>query len=142
MSEMWAKRLVYSCAACLLLGLAIPARAQLGQANGGIRGVITDASGGAIHNAAIKARNLDTGFERDAASNERGEYEVPLLPIGIYKVDIFATGFAPFEQSGVRVELDKASALDVRLEVGATQQTVTVAADASMLNTLTYDVSG
>src|SRR5215467_6939386 len=101
MYEMRTKRLVCSCVACLLFGLAIPARAQLGQANGGIRGVITDTSGGAIHNAAIKARNLDTGFERDATSNERGEYEVPLLPIGVYKVDVSASGFSLFEQSGV-----------------------------------------
>ncbi len=121
---------------CGLLLLNAPASGQSGQVSGTIRGVVTDPSGSAITGAAIHARNVDTGFERNSTSNSRGEYEVPLLPIGMYKVTVSATGFAPYEQTGLRVELDKASPLDVSLQVGTAQQTVAVNADASILNTL------
>jgi hypothetical protein len=115
---------------------------QSGQVNGSVRGLVTDPSGSAVPHAAVKAKNLKTGFERNANTNERGEYEVPLLPIGMYSITVTAPSFAPYEQSGVRVELDKASTLDVKLQIGATQQAVAVQADATILNTQTFDVNG
>ncbi len=115
---------------------------QSGQVNGTIRGVVTDPSGAAVANASIQVHNLETGFERNATTNTRGEYEVPLLPVGTYKIDVSAAGFAAFQQSGLRVELAKASGLDLVLQVGTTQQSMAVNADASILNTLSFDVSG
>ena len=121
---------------------AATAFGQSGQVNGSVRGVITDPTGNAIVNATVKARNLETGFERNAASDQRGEYEVPLLPIGTYRLSVEAAGFTPFQQSGLRVELAKVTALDVSLTVGSSQQTVTVESDATILNTQTFEVSG
>ena len=82
-------------------------------------------SGSPVANSAVVATNIDTGFERNAQSNERGEYEVPLLPVGTYKLAVAAAGFAKYEQTGIRVRLDAASQVNVALQIGSTGQTVT-----------------
>ena len=115
---------------------------QSGQVSGTIRGLVTDPSGGPVTGAAVQAVNLETGFERRATSGSDGVYEVPLLPIGSYKLIVNATGFDQFDQSGVGVRLDNASTVDVALRVGSSKQTVTVEGDASILNTQTFDVGG
>ena len=115
---------------------------QTGKVTGSIRSLITDPTGAAISNATVQAHNLETGFERTAKSDSAGEYEVPVLPIGSYQVKVTAAGFGPYQQSGIRVELDRASPLNIQLQIGTAQQAVTVVADASILTTDTVDVSG
>jgi hypothetical protein len=114
----------------------------MGAADGSIRGTVLDSSGSAIAGAAVKAKNVETGFERSTATSQSGEFEVPLLLPGRYEVNVSAKAFAPFTQTGIVVRLSKASTLDIRLNVAASQQTVTVEADATILNTTTSDVSG
>ena len=120
----------------------VPAFGQTGAADGSIRGIVTDPTGSAVPGAAIKARNLGTGFERATSSGQSGEFEVPLLLPGEYEVTVSAKGFAAFTQTGIAVRLAKASTLDVRLNVEASQQAVSVTGDAAILNTTTADVSG
>src|SRR5215472_9061212 len=103
--------------ALLCLLVCASALAQIGAATGSIRGAIQDPSGSGVSGASVKARNVDTGFERAAASSKEGEFELPLLLPGRYEVTVSAAGFAPFKQTGVVVQLTKASALDVRLNV-------------------------
>jgi outer membrane receptor protein involved in Fe transport len=128
----------------ILIALLIcaPVFAQTGVADGSIRGSITDPSGSAVTGAAVKAKNVETGFERSVTSTDSGGFEVPLLQPGRYEVTVTAQGFAAFTQTGVMVQLAKASTLDIRLSVASAQQTVTVEADATILNTTTSDVSG
>jgi hypothetical protein len=128
--------------ALVVLVVSMPLSAQTGTAGGSIRGSIQDPSGSAVSGAVVKARNLETGFERAAVSTEAGEFDVPLLLAGRYEVTVEAKGFAPFTQTGVVVQLAKASTLDIRLSLASAQQTVTVEADATILNTTTTDVSG
>ena len=116
--------------------------AQSGQVNGTIRGVVSDPSGSSVAHAAVHATSMDTGFQRNASSDDNGEYQVPLLPLGRYRINVDASGFAPYEQTGIDVKLDNASEVNVSLQVGSTQQSVTVDSDASILNTQTSDVSG
>ncbi len=74
--------------------LGIPVSAQTGVADGAIRGVVRDPNNAVINNADVRARNLDTGFERRTTSNAEGEFELPLLPLGRYEVTVTAPGFA------------------------------------------------
>src|SRR5262245_37415950 len=104
-------------AACtvVLLSAGVPLLAQSGTANGNIRGVVHDPSGAAVARASIRAHNRQTGYERKAMSDDLGGFELPLLPVGAYDVQVTAPGFASFEQRGVMVELARASDLTVRL---------------------------
>jgi hypothetical protein len=126
----------------LIVLLCIPACAQTGVADGSIGGVIRDPSSAAVANAAVNARNLDTGFERSSLSNQEGQFDVPLLPPGRYEVSISVQGFAPFKQTGIVVRLAKTSNLEVRLSLASSEQSVSVDADASILTTSSTDVSG
>jgi hypothetical protein len=122
--------------------LCIPACAQTGVADGSIGGAIHDPSGSPVTNAAVSARNLNTGFERNSLSNQDGQFELPLLPPGRYEFSISVKGFAPYKQTGVVVQLAKTSNLDVTLSVASIEQSVSVEADASILTTSSTDVSG
>ena len=126
----------------IALLLSVRLFAQTGTAGGSIRGSIQDPSGSAVVGATVKTRNLETGFERSTLSTDSGEFEVPLLLAGRYEVTVAAKGFAAFTQTGVVVQLAKPSTLDIRLALESAQQTVTVQADATILNTSTSDVSG
>lgn len=126
----------------LLVLLCVPAFAQTGVADGSIGGVIHDPSGAAVANAAVNARNLDTGFERSSSSNQEGQFKVPLLPPGRYEVSISVQGFAPFKQTGIVVQLAKTSDLEVKLSLASSEQSVSVEGDASILTTSSTDVSG
>jgi Carboxypeptidase regulatory-like domain len=121
----------------LIVALCRCVVAQVSQVDGRIDGIISGPSGSPVANASVSATNTDTGFERSAQSNERGEYEVPLLPLGTYRMTVHAPGFATYEQTGIKVRLDAASQVNVALQIGSTGQTVNVTADASILNTQT-----
>ncbi|MBV8731414.1 MAG: TonB-dependent receptor, partial [Acidobacteriia bacterium] len=103
---------------------------------------ITDPSGSQVPNAVIDVTSLETGFQRKTVSNERGEYEAPLLPVGTYKIDVNVPGFAKYEQTGITVRLDNTSEVNITLQIGQQEQVVTVSADASILTTQTFDVGG
>ncbi len=118
------------------------ASAQVSQVNGTISGVITDPNGAPVPDAAIVATNIETGFDRNAQSNDRGEYQVPLLPLGPYRISIEAKGFEKYEQTGIRVRLDEVSQVNISLKLGSTEQTVNVVGDASVIDTETFSVGG
>ena len=120
--------------------LLLPAWPQTGAANGSIRGLIRDPNNAAIEAATVKVRNLDTGFERQSISNNQGEFEVPLLPLGRYEVTVTSPGFASYTQSGVSVTLARSSDLAIGLKLSQNQQNITVEADASILTTNTFSV--
>ncbi|MES1256978.1 MAG: carboxypeptidase-like regulatory domain-containing protein, partial [Acidobacteriota bacterium] len=58
-----------------------------------IAGVVTDSGGGAIPNVRIVATLSSTGQQRESNTNEAGEYVIPQLAPGSYKVTASVTGF-------------------------------------------------
>jgi hypothetical protein len=115
---------------------------QAGVATGSIRGTVRDPGGAAVTSALAEVKNLDTGFERQASTDENGFFEAPLLRVGRYEVTVKAQGFAIYRQKGVAVELGRASDVSVRLALAVAEQSVTVDADATILTTSGSSVSG
>jgi hypothetical protein len=126
--------------AVLLLALsALPLAAQFDR--GSITGVVTDPSGAVIPNAEVTATNTDTGVLTRAVSNQIGLYTLSNIPIGRYQIKIAARGFKLHERSGLSLTVAQTLRLDVALETGAVQETVTVTAEASLLKTDTAQVA-
>ena len=75
------KHLVIS--AVLVLLALTPVMAQVGT-QGSILGAVTDASSAALPGATVSVRNLDTGLEQTAVTDEAGNFEILALPIGPY----------------------------------------------------------
>ncbi|MDR3735822.1 MAG: carboxypeptidase-like regulatory domain-containing protein, partial [Acidobacteriaceae bacterium] len=60
-----------------------------------LNGTVTDGSGAIVQNAKIELDSPATGLHRETATNSKGTYQVPALPIGSYKITISKDGFKP-----------------------------------------------
>src|SRR5450759_4555257 len=90
---------------CILIVLAVLMTPELARAQGTdlgtIRGTVTDASSAAVPNANVTIIDVATNARKLIITNELGEYEVPALRSGNYKVSIVATGFNTLEISNI-----------------------------------------
>jgi hypothetical protein len=106
-----------------------------------ITGVIKDASGSTVPGAKVSVRNEATGVERQTTSSESGTFSVTNLPSGLYTVTVEKQGgFKKFETTGNKLDANVPLAVDVKLEVGAVTETVTVSASAQHIQTETATV--
>lgn len=110
------------------------------QGTGAIQGVVTDSSGAVIPGAEIRVRNLDTGVEWRASSNEVGFYLVPGLNPGRYSVSCTSPGMAPSERPLLRLEVGQTMRVDFELSVGTVAEVVEVSAAAQLLQSEKTDV--
>ncbi len=118
-------------ALALVFGLSNLAFAQ-DETTATITGQITDSTGAAIPNATIIVRNVSTGVERQAQSNEDGNYTVfPLIP-GDYTITVEQQGFKKYVQNLTLNAKDRRP-VTVVLEVGALTETVTVTDEAPLI---------
>ena len=131
------KKLVCTCALFLITSTVF----VLAQTtNGGIQGAVTDPSGATIGGAQITGRNLDTGLTISTVTSNAGLYSLANLPPGRYTVTVEAPNLKKYSREGVTVQTDATVALDVQMQLGAVSDSVTVAADASQLETATSDI--
>ena len=125
----------------LLLSLIVHAPAALAQVTTGeIVGRVADESGGVLPGATITVQNLGTGDVRTAVARDTGDYLVTLLPIGNYLVRIELQGFS-IQESKVAVRSGEQIRVDGRLRVGAVTETVSVTAEAPLLQTESATIS-
>ena len=91
----------------VVLALAFPVMlaGQSQATTGVIRGTVTDPSGTAVAGASVVLRETQTGFQRQVASNERGIFIAPLMPLGTYDVTARAVGFSETRRTGVRLSV-------------------------------------
>jgi Carboxypeptidase regulatory-like domain len=132
------------CTACLLLGLLLTMPVtQLwsqGQAGTQISGLVSDTSGAVVPNATIRVTQTNTGLVRTTVSGANGNYTLPDLPVGPYRLDVEAPGFNAYVQTGIILQINSSVTINVTLKVGEVKQQVQVTANASMLQAQTSSV--
>src|SRR5205814_10238123 len=94
-----------------------------------------------VPNAAVAAKNSDTGAMYQTVSTATGNFTVTSLPAGNYEVIVEAPGFRKYVGQNVRVQVAQVTRLDVALEVGATTESVTVDGTASQLKSESVEQS-
>jgi hypothetical protein len=109
--------------------------AQSQASTGQIAGAVNDNQGAAISKATVKAVNTQTGLERSVTSSEDGLYRIVLLPPGVYKVTVEASGFATTTVDKVEVIVGRTADINVSLGASGAQETVTVSAGAVQIQT-------
>jgi hypothetical protein len=118
----------------LVCAATIPA---LAQSTASLTGIVTDGSGAAVPNAKVTVTNKATGVSFNTQTDSAGAYLVPSLPIGVYDIEVTASGF----QKAVVTDLDLPVATsvtgNVQLRIGETSVTVEITADAVILDTAT-----
>ena len=126
----------------LTVGLFLFAWAVFAQGDRGtITGTITDSSGAVLANAAVEARNVDTGTMYQAATTATGNYTFAELPFGQYEVSVAVPGFKRYVRQNLAVQVAQTLRVDISLEVGTATEAVTVMSEVSLLKTETGDIS-
>lgn len=120
--------------------LALPSHAQT--VSGSIAGTITDATGAVVPGATVQAVDERTGVTLSTVSSSAGTYRFPQVPVSSFDLTVTAPGFQPQKLTGIRVDLQVTSAVNVALQVGSEATTVTVEANAPRLQTESSDVTG
>jgi hypothetical protein len=119
----------------LILVLAtVPQRAGA-QALSSINGTVTDPSGAVVPSATVTITNTSTNVSRTVSTSSAGTYQVTDLIPGTYTVKAEAPGFNASTHTGVGVDVGRDSTVNIALETGNTQQTVTVTENAIALDT-------
>ena len=102
---------------------------------GSITGAVTDAGGARIPAVRITATQRETNAQFKATTNESGEFVLPSLPIGAYRVVIESEGFKSTARDNVRLESGSTVRLDTQLELGSVQQSIEIQGQSSQLQT-------
>ncbi len=95
---------------------------------GGISGVLSDASGGAIAGASVKVTSNATGAARTVETGKDGDFLVPELPLGFYTVEVVKAGFQTQKINNVEVTVSKLTSLNLQASVAQVTETVEITA--------------
>src|SRR5258708_1034298 len=117
--------------ACVLL-------AQLDPAN--IQRTVTDARGSVVAGAAVRIVSPATNVAQSPVTGPNGPYAFFNLPIGLYNLSVEGKGFRRSDVTGIKVEVNQQTKIDVGLQVGEVTQTVEVLASSSLVQTESTDV--
>lgn len=133
MVKLHVKRTALLLCLSLLLGHSSLSLAQT--LYGTLTGTISDASNALIPGANITIRNKETGVSRTALTNSEGAYNIPTIQNGIYEVEVKKDGFRSVRQDNVEVTVNTVTRIDIKLTVGQVSESVTIEANAAVLQT-------
>ena len=141
MTEGKAARFVFGALFCLvLLVLAAPVAVNAQQYSGTITGTVTDPSGSAIAGAAVTATNTGTAASYSTTTSEQGVYSFAQLPVGVYDISVKQGSFKEFVAKAAEVHVSTSTEVNVKLELGAASEMITVEASAVQVQTSTSEV--
>ncbi|MBI4874355.1 MAG: TonB-dependent receptor [Acidobacteria bacterium] len=129
---------------CLLAALILasvaarPAAAQV--LYGSVVGTVEDQTGAVVPKATVTITNKATGLTREAAADDAGRFSLLNVLAGTYDLKVTAQGFRTSTRTDIEVSINTVTRQNVRLEVGAVSEQVTVAASAAVLQTDKSDV--
>jgi hypothetical protein len=125
------KSMLVAAAALAALGPAASAQVLYGSVVGNVK----DASGAAVADAQVTAKQVGTGFSRQVTTGEAGQFHFPAVPGGVYEITVAKAGFRSFSSPDVAVSPNSVSRQDVALEVGAVAESIRVEAAPPALQT-------
>ena len=100
-----------------------------------LSGVVRDSSGGVLPGATVTALQTDTGVTRTAVTGSDGTYALLNLPVGPYKLTVTLEGFSTYAQEGIVLQVQSNPTVDVTLGLGTLDESLTVSANAGMVET-------
>jgi hypothetical protein len=105
------------------------------QAVSQITGSTRDQSGAVVPGVEVTAIKTDTGSRRTAITNDAGEFVIPNLLIGPYRIEVAKTGFLTYVQTGIELQVDSSPNIPITLRVGAVNEKIEVEANAALVET-------
>lgn len=126
-----------------LLVLVVCALSAMAQSTttGAINGTVMNPNKEVVAGATASAKNMGTNKETTATSDDNGGFKITNLEPATYTVTVNASGFAPYTNGAVVVEVGQSTTLDVGLTLQGVTSTVQVTAEAPVINTSQQDFS-
>jgi hypothetical protein len=118
-----------------------PATASAQTLYGSIVGTITDESAAPVPGVTVSATNTGTGLKLDDVSDADGNFAFRNLSPGVYELSAALQGFRELRQTGLRVSAGEPARHDLKLQVGAMTEAVTVVGESALLQTEKADLS-
>ncbi|MBV8073379.1 MAG: TonB-dependent receptor, partial [Acidobacteriaceae bacterium] len=109
---------------------------------GSITGTITDPTGAALAGAMVTATETNTGTTYNTVTSSSGNYSIPQAAVGTYTLTASAPNFTTERRTGIVVQINTATVLNIALPVGKQQAEVTVVANAPTVQSTTSDIGG
>jgi hypothetical protein len=122
------------------LAFSGPAFAQQGFSD--LRGRVVDQQGSVLPGVAVVVRHQESGLYRETVSGTDGSFLLSAMTPGVYEVTAELQGFKKYQRRDVRLEVGKQTAVEVQLEVGAIEESVTVSAEAPLIDTSSKEIGG
>ena len=113
--------------------LVFPALLCAQEFRGTFSGNVTDAQGAAVAKVTIAVTETRTGTKSQTLTSDSGAYTIPFLAPGEYEIVAEVPGFKKFVRAGVSLGMGEHPVIDIRMEVGAVTEAVTVTADSPLI---------
>jgi Carboxypeptidase regulatory-like domain/TonB dependent receptor len=123
------------CVVAGLLFLNISMAVMLAQSTAQISGAVKDQTGAVLPGVEVTMTQTDTGFKRNAVTDETGSYILPNLPIGPYRFEAALPGFRTYAQAGITLQVNSNPVINAVLQIGQVSDEVNVQADAALVET-------
>jgi hypothetical protein len=117
------------------------AASALAQATGELAGRVTDESGGVLPGVTVTATQTDTGFARTVVTDDQGNWVMPNMPTGPYRLEVSLQGFRTYEQTGIVLQVGATPTLNAVLAVGNVEETVSVEAATPIVDVRSAGIS-
>jgi Carboxypeptidase regulatory-like domain len=106
-----------------------------------VTGLVTDSTGAAVPGATVKMIETSKGVAYTVTTNSGGNYLLPGLPPGPYRLEASKVGFKTYVLSNIELQVNDHITLNVTLEVGSASEIVRVEAAAALVQTENASVS-
>ena len=126
---------VHQIVVCLFVLVFVSAGLLHAQSTGTILGTVTDNSGAVVAKASVNITNAATGSVTHTETSSSGDYTVPFLQVGTYKVTVDAPGFQKSVVDNISLVVAQQARADVTLKAGSVNEFVEVQASAVTLET-------
>ena len=135
------KRIMVALIAVCAMALAgSPAAAQ--QTTGNIQGRVIDAQKAAVPGVTVTAKNVATGYSRSEVTDSEGLFRLSSLPLGTYELKGELSGFTPYVNKSVEVNLGQTTDVNIDLRVAGVSESVSVTAESPLIQTTNSSVGG
>ncbi|MCL5746433.1 MAG: carboxypeptidase regulatory-like domain-containing protein, partial [Acidobacteria bacterium] len=127
--------LIGNCLRICGLACLVPVSVLAQSFTASIVGTVLDQSAASVPDAAVKVTNTGTNAVFTFTTDQRGNYSIPQLRPGSYRLEVEATGFQKHVRDGITLEVNQVARIDVKLALGQVTEAIAVTGGAPLLET-------
>jgi len=125
----------------LVMLISLSGWALFSQTNrGSVTGNVTDATGAVIGSANVTAKEINSNTTYNTVTTSAGDYSFPQVEVGTYNVTTTSPNFKTDQRTGIIVQINTPTVLNIQLTIGQQAETVTVTADAPTVESTSSDI--